>query len=127
MQHDPIASRRAPDPSPTVAADEEQEQLAYLPQLDADGNPYVVFQWGDKTGFFATDAARRAALALLEAAEQADLEHAMWTWLLNDTDNRGSLDERKTRVARIIATFRSHRAAGDEERAPFTPGEGVHP
>lgn len=99
---------------------DETERLSYVPQLDVDGTPYVQFMWRDQEAAFAPQAARRAALALLEAAEQADLEHEMWEWLMTDAASGGvPVDERRAQVAKIIATFRQHR----EHPAPFTPIE----
>lgn len=100
-----------------MAAD-EQAVLAFVPQLDEDGTPYVQAVWGEQNGAFTPTAARRAALALLEAAEQADLEHEMWDWLMTDSASEGvPPDERRAKVARIISKFRHHR----EQPAPFTP------
>lgn len=99
-----------------MAADEQT--LAFVPQLDEDGAPFVAAVWGEQEGAFTPTAARRAALALLEAAEQADLEHEMWEWLLTDSASADvPIDERKAKVARIIAKFRHHR----EAPAPFQP------
>lgn len=104
-----------------MAADEEHvETLDFTPQLDVDGTPYVNFTWGEQVAGFSTTAARRAALALLEAAEQADLEHAMWEWLLTDSASVDvPIDERRARVAQILAGFRRHR----DQPEPFTPNE----
>lgn len=93
------------------------ETFAFLPQIDTDGTPYVALHWREQTGAFTPSAARRAALALLEAAEQSELEHSMWEWLLADAARDGvDPDEARAKAARIIATFRVHR----EQPVPFT-------
>lgn len=100
----------------------EDVTLAFVPQLDPDGTPYVHAVWGEQIGAFTPTAARRAALALLEAAEQADLEHSMWEWLLQDSETSADpkpIEERRAGVARILSTFRHHR----EQPAPFAPTE----
>jgi hypothetical protein len=84
--------------------DTETHRIEILSAVSADnGQPVIVYRWGDQRGQFSPAEARRHALALLAAAEAAMADASLWT-----TSAAMGLDERT--AAAFVRRVRDARA-----------------
>jgi hypothetical protein len=103
------------DLAPPVEAEGTIQFLATVDTESALG--FVQFEWQGQHGAFTIAEARNAALAIVEAAEQADVQAALYRYLL------ASPEATREGAARIIAGFRRFRVEEGEESVPEEEGQ----
>lgn len=90
----------------------DENTISMSSGVNPQGKPFVHYSWGDQKCQFTPDQARRHGLGLIEVAEAATHDAAVFNFL------RKKLDLDQSQAAALIADLRNYRAGIGGEVEP---------